>query len=267
VNPSDEKLASTEWDFRRAALYDDQIEECWAWEYGRESPELIDVVSKWRAKVRKKEFSAYLRACGGVVTPFITVGDETFLIQLGAYYIVPEWPESPYRAILPGRRREYLQVLRAREERFLPPIGLEARPVEYELCGTTNISAWKRFLRSLRENIAANRFRAFRTDLSELVMMQIEWRLPKGEILALMSKWLEENHPPTVLMETEHQGAGDPIRAKRKQLELLGKYRIVRANGGDWRNPGGRRLFADQSHWIKRRKSVEDIIAGFNPRI
>jgi hypothetical protein len=137
--------------------------------------------------------------------------------------------------------------------------------MEYELWGMTYISAWKRFLRSLGENIAANRFRAFRTDPSELVMMRIEWRLSDREILALMSKWLKENRPSTVSKTTEHQGAGDPIRAKRKQLELLGKYRIIRANGGDWRNPGGRRLFADQSHWIKCRKSVEEIIASFKP--
>ena len=265
MSPPDENLANFEQNFRRTDLPDDQIEECWAWEYGRESPELTDVVSKWRAQVPTKEFSAYLRASGGVVTPFITVGDETFLIQLGAYYIVPEWPKSPYRAISPGRRREYLQVLRAREERFLPPIGLEARPMEYELWGTTNISAWKRFLRSLRENIAANRFRAFRTDLSELVMMLIEWRLSDREILALMSKWLKKNRPPTVSINTEHQGAGDPIRAKRKQLELLGKYRIVRAKEGDWQNAVAEGLFADQSHWIKCRKLVEEIIAGFKP--
>jgi hypothetical protein len=137
--------------------------------------------------------------------------------------------------------------------------------MEYGLWGATNISAWKRFLKSLRDNIAAKRFRAFRTDLAELVMIQVDWRLSDKQILELMSKWLKKNRPQTVSKNTEHIGAGDPIRVKRKQLELLGKYRIVRANEGDWQNPDGRRLFADQSHWIKCRKSVAEIIAGFRP--
>src|SRR6516165_11342128 len=109
MSPPDENLANFEQNFRRTDLPDDQIEECWAWEYGRESPELTDVVSKWRAQVPTKEFSAYLRASGGVVTPFITVGDETFGIQVGIYYLIPEWPERPYRAISPATRRDCLQ--------------------------------------------------------------------------------------------------------------------------------------------------------------
>jgi len=262
VSPPDVSLASAEQNFGRRDLPDDQIEECWAWEYGRESPELIDLVSKWRAKVPTKEFSAYLRFSGGVVTPFLTVGDETFLIQLGAYYMIPDWPEKPYRKIPPGSRRKYLQTLRRAEERFLPPTGLEARPMEF---GLNENSEWEKFLMSLRENIAANRFRAFRTDLSELVMILVEWRLSDKEILEQLSKWLKKNRPPTVSINTEHQGAGNPIRAKRKQLELLGKYRIVRANGGNWQNPDGEKLFADQSHGIKCQNSVEEIIAGFKP--
>jgi hypothetical protein len=265
---SDENLASFERNFGSIDLPDDQIEECWPWEYGRESPKLIDLVSRWRAQVLTRtevltrDFSAYLGASGGVVTPFITVGNRTFLIELGAYYMIPEWPEKPYRKIPPASRREYLQTLQRAEERFLPPTGIEARPMEY---GLRENSRWEKFLMSLRENTEANRFRAFRTDRSELVMMLIDWSLADKEILAQMSEWLKKNRPPTVSINTEHQGAGDPIRAKRKQLELLGKYRIVRANGGSWLNPDGERLFADQSHWIKCRKSVEEIIARFRP--
>jgi hypothetical protein len=267
VSRPQEKLASDEWDFRHTALHDDQIEECWAYEFARESPELIDLISKWRVQMPKREFSAYLKACGGVVTPFIKVGNQTFLIPLGAYYLIPEWPDMPYRSILPGQRRDYLGILRSKEERFLPTTGLEANPAEYRLWGKIDKSAWKVFLRSLRENIAANRFRAFKRDLDELVMILVDWRRSDKEILALLSKWLKENRPQTVSANTEHEGAGDPIRRKRKQLEQLGKYRLVRANGGDWHNPGGRRLFTDQSHWIKCRKSVEEIIAVFTPAI
>ena len=262
---SDDVLAGFEHNFRRADLPDDQIEECWAWEYGRESPELIDLVSRWRAERATNEFSVYLRASGGLVTPFITVDGKTFLIQLGAYYMIPDWPETPYRKIPPGSRRDYLRMLRSAEARFLPSYGIEARPMEYGLWGAGESSRWEEFLTSLRENIAANRFRAFRTRLSELVMMLIDWNLSDKEILAQVSEWLKENRPPTVSISTKRQGAGNPIRAKRKELELLGKYRIVRANGGNWQNPGGERLFADQSHWIKCRKSVEEIIAGFKP--
>jgi hypothetical protein len=208
------------------------------------------------------EFSAYLSASGGVLTPIIAVGDKTFLIELGAYYMIPDWPEKPYRKIPAALRREYLQTLQRREERFLPPTGIEAHPMEY---GLPENPGWERFLMSLRENIGANRFRAFRTDRSELVMMLIDWGLADKQILEQMSEWLKKSRPPTVSINTEHQGAGDPIRTKRKQLELLGKYRIVRANGGNWLNPDGERLFADQSHWIRCRRSVEEIIARFKP--
>jgi hypothetical protein len=265
VSRSGEKLASEEWNFNRTALHDDQIEECWAYEFARECAELIDLISRWRDQVPTKEFSAYLRASGGVVTPFIQVGNEVFLIHPGAYYIFPGWPKSPYRAISPGQRRSWLKEVQTREERFLVTNELEARPSEYGLRGTGDKSAWKRFLRSLRENTMANRFRAFRTDLTELVMFLLDWRLSDRQILALISKWLKQNRPQTLSKRTAHVGAGDPTRVKRKQLEQLGKYRIVRANGGNWRNPGGRQLFTDQSHWIKCRKLVEEIITGFRP--
>src|ERR1700747_1360041 len=124
-------LLSAEWDFR--SLPDDQVDECWTYEFARECPPLIGLINEWRDSVPRTEakpegdeqqgastandadFNAFSRHVGGLKTPFIRIGGALRMIPLGAYFMFPEWPDLPYQHIPPGLRRDRLQALLEKE--------------------------------------------------------------------------------------------------------------------------------------------------------
>jgi hypothetical protein len=260
-----------EWDF--TDLPDDQVEECWSYEFARQLPRLIKRIEGWRAQALKQDdlFEAYRKFAGGHATPFIQIAEKLFLIPSGAYYLFPEWPKVPYCKIKPSERRERIERL-WKEEKGSSPSGREIvpHPAEYRLDFSTadygwNEDAWGRFTISLKEEIIrSNTLRAFRGASDELIMFRIRWDMSDKNILGSIHRWLSANRPKE-FEKLGSVGRSNPLPKRRKQLEQLGKYRIVQQNKGTWIiDWEGKKLFSDQSQWIKCRKSVEGIIAEFD---
>jgi hypothetical protein len=114
-----------------------------------------------------------------------------------------------------------------------------------------------------KEIIRTNMLRAFRSSSEELVAFRIRWDLSDKIILGLISRWLSANRPKE-FEKLGSIGRSNPLPKRRKQLEQLGKYRIVQQKKGTWNIEWeGKDLFSDQSQWIKCRKSVQRIIAEF----
>jgi hypothetical protein len=137
------ELPKEEWNF--TDLTDDQVEECWTYEFARQLPGLIMRIEEWRVQVPKQGdlFEAYRRFAGGRATPFIKIADRLFLIPLGAYYLFPEWPNTAYLKIKPGKRRERIEKLCKETKRSLPIIReIEPHPAEYELDFSTSDYGW-----------------------------------------------------------------------------------------------------------------------------
>ena len=257
-----------EWDF--TDLTEDQVGECWSYEFARQLPRLIKRIEEWRAQVPKQDdlFEAYRNFAGGHATPFIQFAYELFLIPSGAYYLFPEWPKTPYCHIKPGKRRERIENLWKEEKRSFPS-GREIvpHPAEYGLDFSTadygwNEDAWESFTKSVKAEInRSNTLRAFRGPSGELMMFRIRWDMSDKNILGSIQRWLSANRPKK-FEKLGSVGRSNPLPKRRKQLEQLGKFRIVQQNKGNWDIEWeGKGLFSDQSQWIKCRKSVEGIIA------
>jgi hypothetical protein len=96
----------SQWDF--SSLDDWEVEHCWSYEFTRLVPGLVRRVTAWREQVPRRKgqklFDSYRVHQVGRITPFIQIGDNRFLIPLGAYYLFPEWPSLSYLKI-PSRVR------------------------------------------------------------------------------------------------------------------------------------------------------------------
>jgi hypothetical protein len=103
----------SQWDF--SSLDDWEVEHCWSYEFTRLVPGLVRLVTAWREQVPRRKgqnrFDSYRVHQVGRVTPFIQIGDNSFLIPLGAYYLFPEWPCMPYLKIPSKVRFQRLKKL------------------------------------------------------------------------------------------------------------------------------------------------------------
>jgi hypothetical protein len=301
---SDDPLRLQERDFDSLANW--QVEHCWSYAFAQLVPGLIRRVKDWRAEVQIREgqdaFDAYLLHQGGRLTPALQIEDRLFLIPPGAYYLFPEWPETPYPKIPEEIRFRRLKKLWEREKDWLEPQEKEENrkgqkrkqstqrvmektdrtelrelvphPAEYGLNPVSypeydpsvikwSGQHWSNFAESLRENVRlSNALRVFRSDREELVIFRISWVKSNKQLLALFSKWLAASRP--VLFQ--HQGTlgrGNPLPKKKMELDCLRKYLIVQDR--TWKVIVGRnRLFRDHAKWNECRKVVEAIIADFS---
>jgi hypothetical protein len=299
---SDDPLRLQERNFD--SLADWEVDHCWSHDFTRLVPGLIRRVKEWRARVQIKEgqdaFDAYLLHQGGRVVPGLQIEDRLFLIPPGAYYLFPEWPDTPYLKIPEEIRFRRLKKLSEREKDWLEPqekeenregrkkkkstqrvAGRRGRtalrelvphPAEYGLNPVSypeyDPSAikwsgqhWSKFTESLRDSVRlSNALRAFRSDREELVVFRISWNLSNEQILALISKWLPANRR----VPFQYQGTlgrSHPLAKKKMQLDCLRKYLIVQDSPCGWKVVVGRkRLFRDRAKSNECRKVVEAII-------
>ena len=119
-------LSRAEWDF--GSLPDDQIEECWTYEFGRERRDLIELIQEWREGVPgKRDFRGLQRHAWGSRTGVLRIKEELRLIPTGAYIMFPEWPKLPFQAIEAGERRERFRSLLENEKSIGLPETRRAR--------------------------------------------------------------------------------------------------------------------------------------------
>lgn len=268
-------LSSAEWNFRDVP--DDQVEECWAYEFARECPELIGLIEEWRQGAPEpRDFRSIKQYAGGRKTPVLRIKGELHRIPLGAYFMFPEWPKMPFQEIEPGKRRKRFRALLENEKSIGLPKTERAKAAEQswkdregsvpKLCeiephpaelGMVTWGDWICIPSSVfdKANISEE-------STDQIVIFRIQWDRPDEGILDLLESWLRA-HRPRPFAKKGVIGGSNPLREKRKDLERLGKWRVVRSREGDYRSEwDGKRLFADQSQWIKCRKSVEGIIAS-----
>ena len=248
-------LSRFEWDFGGVPL--DQVEECWAYEFSRQSPELIELIEAWRQEEPEKhDFKSLKLRAGGAKTGIIRIKERLRWIPSGAYFTFPEWPKKPFQKIENSERKERLGAFLETEA---PLREIEPHP------GELMMSSCGDFIEIHKE--VFGKANLSREGTSQIVLFRIPWDLPNERILDLLSKWLDAKRPREFATKGL-VGGSDPSRKRRKELEQLGKYRIVRALEdqakkskrkiqvylSDWE---GTQLFPGQSQWIRCRKAVE----------
>jgi hypothetical protein len=257
-------------------------------------PGLVRRVISWRKQIPKREgqdlFEAYLSCQGGSVTPFIQIEGKPFLIPLGAYYLLPDWPDTPFLEMpsvrfqqlkkLPEYEKDWFELLEAempggptKKEQFVWKRGrtelreIDPHPGEYKLDAVGyhepqwDDDAWTSFTESLKKNILdSHKLRAFRTDREELAVFRIPWVLSDKQLLALFWKWLASNRPEA-FKKPRRLGRSSPLAKKRTELGYLRKYLIVQETGTWKTKVNGIPLFRDRSRWNDCRKAVKRILA------
>jgi hypothetical protein len=268
-------LSRAEWNFRD--LRDDQVEECWTYEFTRECPSLINLVEQWRNGVRgEHNFDNFKRHAGGRKTGCIRVADQLHFIPIGSYFMFPEWPSTPYLDIPPGIRRDRTRALLEAETSMNLSKTPQSEAAEQIW---RNRDASVPNLREIEPHPAElgmfhsggficmpssvfDKSKLSQPSTDQISLFRLDWDRTDDEIHKQLANWLKANRPRPPLT-SRSIGGRHPFRKLKKDLERLGKVRIVRSCNNDYSiDWEGKRLFADQPQWIKCRKSVEGIIAA-----
>jgi hypothetical protein len=271
-------LSKADWDFK--GLPDDQVEECWAYEFARERSDLIALIEEWREDSPKpRDFRSLRQYAGGQETHGLWIKGRLRWIPLGAYFMFSEWPKTPFQEIEAGERRKRFRTLLRNEKSIGLPQTKRAKDAEqarkdkgFRLPTLREIEPHPKELRMVTRGdwtcIPSSVFSKGKIlkkrSTDQIVIFRIQWDRSDEGILDQLAGWLLANRPRPFANKGVI-GGSNLLRKKGKELERLGKWRVVRSRKGDYRSEcDGKRLFADQSQWIKCRKSVEDIIAGLS---
>jgi hypothetical protein len=87
------KLKREDWDFSKC--FDEEVQDCFDYEFARESKEAISYIERGRAPARKKTFENLFRLIREDRPEY--VGEKTPpTLPAGLFSFCPEWPDEPY---------------------------------------------------------------------------------------------------------------------------------------------------------------------------
>jgi hypothetical protein len=110
------RLSRFEWDFSTCPAW--ELEECWYYEFKRESPVVRLIIVDWRKNCDPPTFGLFLHLAQMMLIP----PERKHL-----YAFCPEWPSCPYLSIPPAeRKRRFSQSFRNETESLAAE--LEPRP-------------------------------------------------------------------------------------------------------------------------------------------
>lgn len=259
------------------------------------------------SKKRKLSFEELKHACAGSNLLRVESNDEgvggcLIRIPLPAIYLLcPEWPDKAFLEIDLKERIRRTSAARAYSWHVTDPNwskGLDDYPASLEAdpkrLGFRRAATWQAFTEQLIESARSrNKLRAFVEDevvglrpgaqyrgaksedwiyaKSECVMFRIPWKYNDEAILSLFRKWLDENRPasekPAKLSGRAKTGK-TRLQNITKHLEMLGKWRLVKANSGDiWTlHPDtGKPLFRDRWRWDQTDETIVKGRRQFDP--
>jgi hypothetical protein len=220
-------LVLEEWDFSDCP--NQELTECWLYEYKRESPHAHQVILNWRQTCKVKTFDEFLWL---VRTTLTTIQYERL------YALCPEWPAHPFLSIIPpAERTRRLKLLfpdeaKSRAAQSTPPPPM---PGELPLAVVNFIQELLGLEKELQD-----------------VTFRIRWQKSDRENLSYVAAWLKIERRCKAKSNVSN-------RSLRADLKALGAYRILKATGGDWRNASP--IYVEHGEWIKADARAKSIIA------
>jgi len=219
------QLSSEEWDFSTCSNW--KLEECWHYEFKRESPRVCQIIVNWRNVYKTPSFDELLRLAQAMLMP----PERGHL-----YALCPEWPSYPYLSMpLAERERRFSQLFP--DPRKSLAAELEPAP---PAPGDLSVEA----LNFIRELLGCD------VKTQEDVTFRIPWRMADKEITRRFAAWLKIHRRIRASINVS-------TRILRADLKALGALRILRVNE-DWRK--GPELYLECSEWTKARKRAQKII-------
>ena len=227
------QLSKEEWDFSTCS--NRELEECWHYEFERESPRACQTIVNWRRSSIDKtpSFDELLRLAQAMLMP----------PERGRLYaLCPEWPNYPYLSIpLAERERRFSQLFP--DPRKSLAAELEPTPAAP---GDLSVEA----LNFIRELLGCD------VKTQEDVTFRIPWRMADKEITRRFAAWLKIHRRIRASINVS-------TRVLRADLKALGALRALRVNE-DWRRRP--EIYLEQSEWTKARKRAQKIIQAIESR-
>lgn len=211
-------LDVNEWDFDRCPGASkplksnevDELEECWRWEFARESKLIINKVLTLRKRLRIKTFKNFRSKLRNKNFPW----NSHLLLDDGIYIYSPEFPRSPYLSIPPQERLDRCgEVYRG-----------------WEKASATNFSVGSSELDEMIFNeFLSAREKGERYQISgfvEPVLFKINWRNSDDKLVEQLRNWLLFNRPIGVLKN--RSGRRSSSSYFRANLKALGASRLLK---------------------------------------
>jgi hypothetical protein len=102
------KLKREDWDFSKC--FDDEIEECFSYEFARESQDAIDYVKQGRHPARETSFENLFRLNWEDRPAYVGVETPSCLTGFPLFAFCPEWPTMAFLSIPRTTRKQRLAM-------------------------------------------------------------------------------------------------------------------------------------------------------------
>jgi len=247
-------LPEREWNF--ADCPPDEIYDCWLYEFAREVGWLKAAVARRKGPITTK-YGATVQ-----VDTLPGLARETFY----TFLLMPQWPEKPYLSVsmaerdrahlrTKGRPSEFHQDIRA--DSLVPvevPKGIEA-----DLAACLQ-NAGGASLRRPRIRSKSNRM--------ELALLQIDWALPDSVLKAAFEAYIKKFRPLCPNSVIRRTGKSDPDSMRLRQLEQLGRFRLLRANGQNVERARKTGYLSASHHcWYRAQRAVTVLLENAETQI
>jgi hypothetical protein len=232
-------LPELEWNF--ADCPPDEIYDCWLYEFAREIGWLKGIVELRRKPTTLRNGQ---EVQVDTLTPFARETFYSFLLR-------PDWPAQPYLSASPEERHKWIRWTRLQTEQeidaqFLIP-NLVPKTVHEQLADSL-------------ENLGRARIRTEDNRL-ELALLRIDWAMPDSLLARAFESYLREFRPINPDFPIHHTGKRDPDSTRLRQLEKLGRFRVLRANGQSIKRAMETGYLAgSHDSWYRARRAVETLL-------
>ena len=223
-------LVREEWDFSDCP--DQELTECWWYEFKRESPHARQVILAWRQACNAKTFDEFL----WLVRTTLTTPKYGHL-----YPLCPEWPDHPFLSIPPAERKRRRERSGPNETESLAA-QLTPQPA---MPGKLSLAVVNLMLELLGQEKQI-----------EEVLLSIPWQRSDKEILRYFGSWLKINRKCKAKPNVSN-------RSLRADLKALGVHRILKATRGESKNAP--ELYVEHTEWIKADVRAKGLIKRIDP--
>jgi hypothetical protein len=239
-------LPENEWNF--AACPQDEIWDCWHYEFAREVGWLKDIVHRRRGPITLKTgHQTHI----DTLTAFAHNTRYSFLIR-------SDWPAQPYLSAPPEERQKWIAWTRLETDQEHSAKSLVPKEVPKGI--EMELSESLRDRKRARVRSEDNRL--------ELALLRIDWARSDSELHQAWDSYLKEFRPishPNVL----HTGRTSPDSTRHRQLEKLGRFRLVRANNDSvaLARATGHLVTGNANPWYEARQKVKELLRNAETRI
>jgi hypothetical protein len=239
-------LPEREWNFEDCPK--DEILDCWHYEFAREIGWLKDIVERRRGPITLKTGH---QTSIDTLTHFARQTWYSFLLR-------PDWPAQSYLSAPLEERQKWIAWTRLKTEQeilshFLVPTQVP-KGIESELVDSLL-------------NLGRARLRS-KSNRLEFALLRIDWAMPDSLLNEAFESYLKQFRPlthPNIL----HTGKTSPDSMRIRQLESLGRFRLVRANNRSvaLARATGHLRTGSPNAWYAAQKAVKELLEHAETRI